>query len=205
MTAGGRAFSSVSIADLVAEAGIGRATFYLYFEDRTAFVLRLLRHARDQIEEPLRVIWSELSLDRETLTTAIRTIVFRFHDSAAIISSVIEAAAVDQRVAAQLDEEMERFIETGTTVLQAAQAAGVIRPEVRPAETAAALSWMTERVCYQAVRQAEPQALEGIAQALAAIVWHSLQPDSETSKDSTLNVKRDILGGASSPPGAGRS
>ena len=148
------------------------------------------------------MIWGDPQLDLDTLHSGIRTIVARFHDNASIISSVIEAAAVDPVVAARLDDDMKGWIATGTTVLEVARAAGVIRPEVRPAETAAALSWMTERVCYQAVRDADTEGLDAIAEALASIIWHALQPD---TKNSTLNVKGDILGGASSPRSRGRS
>jgi AcrR family transcriptional regulator len=177
LTDSGRPFSSVSVAELVAEAGIGRATFYLYFADRTAFLLRLVDHARAQIAEPLDLVWGNPALDHGALTEVIRTVVARFHRHAAIISAVLEAAAVDDLVAARLDAEMQGFIATGTTVLAFAQAAGMIRPELRPPQTAAALSWMIERVCYQAVRQAQEAELEAIAETLSAIVWHSLHPD----------------------------
>ena len=177
LTDSGRSFSSVSVAELVAEAGIGRATFYLYFADRTAFLLRLVDHARAQIAEPLDLVWGNPALDRRALGEVIRTVVARFHRHAAIISAVLEAAGVDDVVAARLDAEMQGFIATGTTVLAFAQGAGLIRPELRPPETAAALSWMIERVCYQVARQADDAALDAVAGALSAIVWHSLHPD----------------------------
>jgi AcrR family transcriptional regulator len=181
LTDSGRPFSSVSVAELVAEAGIGRATFYLYFADRTAFLLRLVDHARAQIAEPLDLVWGNPALDRNALGEVIRTVVARFHRDAAIISAVLEAAAVDDVVAARLDAEMQRFIATGSTVLAFAQAAGLIRPELRPPETAAALSWMIERVCYQVARQADDAALDAVSDALSAIVWHSLHPDVSTA------------------------
>lgn len=177
LTADGRAFSSVSIAELVAEADLGRATFYLYFADRTAFVLRLVDHARAQIVEPLGVIWGEAGADRAILISAMRAILSRFRDHGAIISTVLEAAAVDPLVAARLDDEMSAFIATSTTALEAAQLAGTIRAEINPAHTAAALSWMVERVCYQEARQLGRDGVEPLAEALGAIIWHSLHPD----------------------------
>jgi TetR/AcrR family transcriptional regulator, ethionamide resistance regulator len=179
LTADGRSFSSVSVAELVAEAGIGRATFYLYFADRTAFLLRLVDHARAQIAEPLDVIWGDPGGDRAVLTSAMRAILHRFRDDAAVISAVLEAAAVDPLVAARLDDEMRGFIVTSTTALEAAQRTGAIRPELNPAETAAALTWMVERVSYQVARQLDAVALDARADALSAIVWHSLHPDGQ--------------------------
>jgi len=180
LTESGRAFSSVSVAELVAEAGIARATFYLYFSDRTAFLLRLLDHARDRIAEPLEDMWGNPAFERDALGAVIGTVVRRFHRHAAIISAVIEAAAVDDAVATRIDAEMRGFIASGTAVLEFARAAGMTRPDVRPAETAAALTWMIERVCHQVVRQAGEPELEAVADALSSIVWHSLHGDAVT-------------------------
>jgi AcrR family transcriptional regulator len=174
---GGTPFSSLSIGQLVAEAGIGRATFYLYFPDRTAFLLRLADHAREQIAEPAAVMWEDAGADRAVLEAAIHTILRRFRENAAIISTVIQAAAVDLAVAERLDQQMRGFVELSAGALESARRAGATRPDLRARETATALSWMIERVCYQVVRHTQPAELDDFADAVSAIVWHSLHGD----------------------------
>jgi AcrR family transcriptional regulator len=183
----GTPFSSVSIGQLVAEAGIGRATFYLYFADRTAFLLRLVDHAREQIAEPLAVIWEDAGANRAVLESVIHTIVQRFHDHAPIISTVIEAAAVDGAVGERVDQHMRGFIELSAAALESAQRAGTTRSDLRARETATALSWMIERVCYQEVRQAGPAELDRTAAAISAIVWHSLHGSGQRPRDAECN------------------
>ena len=173
----GTPFSSVTIAQLVAEAGIGRATFYLYFPDRTAFLLRLVDHARDQIAAPLQVMWADAGAERSVLDAAIGAIVERFGRHSALITTAIDAAAVDPAIAARLDEHMADFIERGTFALVLAKQLGATRSDLGSRETAMALAWMVERVCGKAVRAADPAEAEAIAQALSSIIWHSLHAD----------------------------
>jgi AcrR family transcriptional regulator len=174
---GGTPFASLSIAELVAEAGIGRATFYLYFPDRTAFLVRLVDHAREQIAEPLAVFWNDSGAERDVLESVIRTIVARFHAHGAVISTVIEAAAVDAAVATRLDEHMDEFIRFSAAALEHARRSGQTRSDLRVQHTATALGWMIERVCYKLVREADPAELDAIADSLSAIVWHTLHGD----------------------------
>lgn len=174
LAATGTPFSEISIAALVAEAGIGRATFYLYFPDRASFVMRLADHARDLIAEPLAALWGNLGLDRPALEAAMREIVGRYRDQRSVISAVIDAAGTDPAIATRLAEGMRTFIAASTATLEAAQRAGSIRAELPCAHTAAALSWMVERTCYQVARDADDTELDQLALALAAISWHAL-------------------------------
>ena len=176
LTGDGTAFSEVSIAALVAEAGIGRATFYLYFADRSSFLLRLADHARDLIAEPLGAVWGDLDVDRPALEATLRDILRRYREQRSVISAVIDAAGTDPLVAARLAEGMRLFVAATTVAIEAAQRAGSVRAELPCAQTAAALSWMVERTCYQIARDADDGELEQLAIALTAISWHALHP-----------------------------
>jgi AcrR family transcriptional regulator len=177
----GTPLSSVTIAQLVAEAGIGRATFYLYFPDRTAFLVRLVDHARDQIAAPLEMMWGDAGAARAVLDTVVATIIERFRRHAALITTATDAAAGDPAVAARLDEHMGDFIERSTLALEAARQAGATRADLHVRETATALAWMIERVCSKVMPAADDAEAESIAQALATIIWSTLHGSGEES------------------------
>jgi AcrR family transcriptional regulator len=176
LLADGTPFADIGVGRLAKEAGISRATFYLYFPDRTQFVLRLADHLRDRIVEPLSLLWSGGAGDRTALETALRALVFDFREHGAAAAAVLETAATDPVIAARLQEAMDAFVAATTTALELGQAAGLVRSELPVAETAAALSWMVERTCYQVARDADDASLERLATALSAIAWHTLTP-----------------------------
>jgi AcrR family transcriptional regulator len=172
--ADGGSFAELSISRLVREAGLARATFYLYFEDRSAFVLRLADHVRDQLARPVSVLWGAALEDRATLDGAIRDLVSTFRDEYAVIAAVVETAASDPAVGKRLESNMEMFITESAYVLEAAQGRRAIRSDVPSYETAAALIWMVERTCYQLAREKDPDRQARLSDALAAIAWHAL-------------------------------
>ncbi len=174
LLAAGTPFAEVGVGRLAAEAGIGRATFYLYFADRTQFVLRLADYLRDRVVEPMAVVWSDGAADRSALEAGLRMLVFGFRDHWALAAAVLETAATDPVVAARLEETMAVLVSTTTVALERAQLDGLARRELPAAETAAAVSWMIERTCYQMTRDADDAQLERLATALAAIAWYAI-------------------------------
>jgi TetR/AcrR family transcriptional regulator, ethionamide resistance regulator len=180
LVAGGAPFASLSIAQLVAEAGIARATFYLYFPDRRAFLLRIVDHARDRIAEPLAAIWGDTSFEPAAIDHAMRTVVDRFRENAAVISTAVDAAAVDTAIAARLDQHMNELIEHSAQALELARLSGKTRTDLRPRETAIALAWMMERVCAKVAADAEEAELEPLVETLSTIIRSSLWPITAT-------------------------
>jgi AcrR family transcriptional regulator len=174
LCADSRSFAELSISSLVRAAGLGRATFYLYFEDRSAFVLRLADYVRDQLARPVSVLWGAALEDRATLDAAIADLVSTFCEEYAVIAAVVEAAASDPAVGTRLESNMETFITESARVLEAAQARRTIRSDVPPYETAAALIWMVERTCYRLASDKDPDRRARLSDALAGICWHAL-------------------------------
>src|SRR5262249_25682397 len=54
----GATFAEISVASLVAEAGISRTTFYVYFEDKTDLLRTWYADITDEIFEAARDWWS---------------------------------------------------------------------------------------------------------------------------------------------------
>jgi hypothetical protein len=86
------------------------------------------------------------------LAQALRKVIALYRDHDVLLRAVVEAAAVDDAVAGFWRALVGRFVEASRRRIEAEQAAGRIDP--MPAdEVAFALSWMTERSCYQRLVQ----------------------------------------------------
>lgn len=171
----GTSFAELSVSRLVREAGLARATFYLYFPDRTAFVLRLADYVRDKITQPASASWTAVLEDRATLESAIIDLLNTFHTEYAVIAALIEASSTDPVIAKQLNADIETLITQSAGVITFGQQRGTFRAELSAYETAAALIWMIERTCYQLGRADDANARSRIARTLTTIVWHALR------------------------------
>jgi AcrR family transcriptional regulator len=173
----GTPFAEISISRLVREAGLARATFYLYFPDRSAFGLRLIDYIRDRLIVPMSVLWGTALENRQTLEAALLEYVTIFSAEYAVIAAVVETAGFDPAVGACVDANMQRFITESARVLEAAQSTGVVRAELSAYEAAAALVWMAERACYQLAGAQDKDAHQRLAHTLATIAWYALRTD----------------------------
>jgi AcrR family transcriptional regulator len=143
----GRDYLSASPAEIAARAGVSLGTFYQYFSDLSAIVLVL---AGEQIIDMLSAHVDQW--DPRTGRLGLRRMVLAFvrsyFDNAAFYRLWEQATVTDPRIAeigrrfwAAYKHEIERSLLTG-------MAAGTVRADLDPAETARALTQMTERYCY---------------------------------------------------------
>lgn len=163
----GRAPSDITVAQIAKEAGIGRATFYLYFDDREAFNVRLLEHLWEQLAEPLARLWSGVAAGGALIDEAVLHFLRVYRDLAPLATAADDAAASGGAVAAQVQARMAELIDATAAALDAGKQAGVIRPEAPSYETASVVVWMTERACFQVARTADDAQLERLAVALS--------------------------------------
>lgn len=170
----GTPFAEISISRLVREAGLARATFYLYFADRSAFVLRLIDYVRDRLASTVGALWGATLEDRQTLEATLLEFVTIFSAEYPIVAAVVETAGSDPAVGVYFNANMQTFVSESAKVLKAAQAKGVVRPELSAYEAAAAFVWMTERACYQLANTADRKAHRRLAHTLATIAWYGV-------------------------------
>lgn len=173
LMADGLAFTEVSVDRLATEAGISRATFYVYFADK-GHLLRLL--ARRVLTEPVAVAearWNAPVRDADGLLAGMREIIAVFRTHQQLLTAIVETAGYDAGVAEEYREMHEGIAARFRAVIERDQTAGRIRP-LPAAETAAALTWMVERTCHQTLREAPPEADDRLARALSELVWGAL-------------------------------
>ncbi|MET9000990.1 TetR/AcrR family transcriptional regulator [Amycolatopsis sp. NPDC004169] len=171
LVAAGEAFTELSVERLAGAAGISRSTFYVHFEDKGDLVRRLARSVLTELRDVSSTWWE--TADPAGLTAALTAIVAVYRRRAAAFTIITETAAYDPAVAAEVRTLMQAIIDATRAAIERGQDAGVMRP-VRPAETAAILTWMVERAGYQLVRAAEPAQDGPVVEALTDIIRTTL-------------------------------
>ncbi|WP_269750191.1 TetR/AcrR family transcriptional regulator [Nocardia violaceofusca] len=167
-------FAELSVDRLAGAAGISRATFYLYFEDKGELLRRLAQHALTEISEAAKTWWQAAERsDPDDLHQAMKNVLATYRNRRLILSAVVEESAYDQGIAEVFNELIDGVRGTTRKIIERGQASGRIRP-MPTDEIADALTWMVERVCYQMVRNTAPEHDDTLAAALTQIIWSSL-------------------------------
>jgi TetR/AcrR family transcriptional regulator, ethionamide resistance regulator len=152
LLAEGASYSELSIERIATRAGISRTAFYFYFHDRRELLMRLTEEVADLLYAEADAWWSGEGDGPTELAHALRQVIALYRDHDVLLRAVVETAAVDEAVAGFWRALVGRFVEASRRRIEAEQAGGRIGP--MPAdEVAFALSWMTERTCYQRLVQ----------------------------------------------------
>ena len=169
----GFAFTELSVDRLATAAGISRATFYIYFEDKRQLLLQLTRQVFTELAEAAALWWDVSERrDPDDARRSIRQLIAVYRNHQAVITAVNELASYDSVVAENYKAMADGISEEGKAALERAIAEGGVAP-VRTWETACALTWMVERMCHQVVRYSPPEADDAIAEALTEIAWRT--------------------------------
>lgn len=174
---GGAAITSLSIADIVKEAGVVRTTFYLHFKDKLALVQALAEEQAAWLQETGAAGQRAASgpdLTRRGVETTVAGIVRRWVENRAVVSAIIETAEHDPRVREVWTRAIREVAGVAGSIFATHWAA---HPDLAPADpdrVAEVLTWMIERSCHQITR--EPDTEREVASALAEVIWRVLHP-----------------------------
>ncbi|MGF2947547.1 TetR/AcrR family transcriptional regulator [Mycobacterium sp. Lab-001] len=171
----GSSFTELSVDRLATEAGVSRATFYIYFEDKGHLLRQLAERVFGELSEAARRWWDVAERRRSSdAREAMQAIVATYRRHQSVITAVIEMAAYDPDVSATYDAIFEGIVANVEAVIRAGRSAGTIR-DIPVTETAAALTWMVERSCHQTLRRTPPgPGDDHLAESLAQVIWASL-------------------------------
>jgi TetR/AcrR family transcriptional regulator, ethionamide resistance regulator len=171
----GTPYTELSLQQLCSEAGIARSTFYVYFRDKADLVARLAEEMVGQLSEAASKWWQP-GASREELLAATRRVIEIYAGHAALFAALTETAAYDAEMRAMQVEMVERHARPLEETIARGKGDGSVR-DVHTHETVSALSWMLQGSCYHLARGAGEAEIERLAEALTAIIWHSLFPD----------------------------
>ncbi|UXA05289.1 TetR/AcrR family transcriptional regulator [Mycobacterium sp. SMC-2] len=171
----GASFTELSVDRLSGAAGISRASFYIYFEDKGHLLRRLANQVFADLADNADRWWSVAARhDSGDVRAAMDGILASYRRHQPLLVALNEMAGYDPLVAATYRNLLTAVTGRMTRVIEHGQADGSIRPELPAATTASALTWMVERACQQNLPTASAGYDAELAATLAEIVWGAL-------------------------------
>ena len=175
LMADGASFTELSVDRLATEAGISRASFYIYFEDKG----HLLRRLATQVFGDLATAasqWWEVSARRDPadVHAAMAGIIASYRRHQPVLVALNEMAGYDAGVRETYRDLLAGISDQVARVIEEGQADGAIRRTLPVAATASTLTWMVERTC-QVNLPSHPVSFDAeLATTLTEIVWGAL-------------------------------
>jgi AcrR family transcriptional regulator len=171
----GATYADVSVADVVAEAGISRSTFYAYFVDKTTLLRTWYAEFTEVILDAAQAWWSlDGTATKDDVRAALERIMDAYRAHPELMAATHEAIGTDHGVRQAVDAAMRRYIDGLGAHIETGQAGGYVDPSLPAAETAYWLQWMAERGLHQMARAESESSRQRLAEAYAGIVWNTL-------------------------------
>jgi len=171
----GTSFTELSVDRLATEAGISRASFYIYFEDKGDLLRRLAGQVFGDLSTAGQRWWDVSWRHNPTdVQAAMADIIASYRRHQPVLVALNEVAAYEPSTAQTYRDLLGAVIEQMTRVIEEGQADGSIRRELTAPTTASALVWMVERACQQNLPVKPLDYDAELAGTLAEIVWGAL-------------------------------
>jgi len=171
----GASFTELSVDRLSTEAGMSRANFYIYFEDKGDLLRRLAGQVFGELAEGAERWWSVASRhDPGDVRAAMAAIIASYRRHQPVLVALNEMAGYDPLVGGTYRELLTGISLRLTKIIENGHTDGSIRRELPAATTASALTWMVERACQQNLPGRPATYDAELATALTEIVWSAL-------------------------------
>jgi TetR/AcrR family transcriptional regulator, ethionamide resistance regulator len=173
----------LTVAEIVHDAGVSRASFYIHFDSKYALVAALVEKVIDGIYD----VWEpwlegDAPTAREVFAGRMTATVREWADHAAILSAAVESWHTDPEIYDLWGGMLRRFTTAVTERIERDRAAGRIpSDELDSHALAAALVWLNERCFYVAASGSEEafaDAERTLVPVLAAMWARALRIDS---------------------------
>jgi AcrR family transcriptional regulator len=178
----GQAYSALSTDQIVKEAGVSRATFYLHFSDKKQVVSRLAYEFVEQrfAAEPL----ADPHIGREALDAFITDLVDQWMADGPILNAIIELAQQDPAMRETWADAIDQMGAVGAKIMRARWTDGP-SPDADPEIIGRTLGWMFERSAQQLTYQ--PGQRDAVIRAVTEIVWRvfDYRPSASAEPNST--------------------
>jgi TetR/AcrR family transcriptional regulator, ethionamide resistance regulator len=150
--------NDISVAQILAEAKVSRATFYFYFASKFSVLSGLLERAMNDIFETVQPFLARSPEDSPTvaLQRSIRAVTQAWHRHRPVLQAANHHWHSEPELRNLWLAIVERFIAAGAVEIDRERAAGIISSQVPSRTLAATLFWGTERVLYIAGLGVEP-------------------------------------------------
>ncbi len=152
-------FGDLSVADVLAEAGVSRASFYYYFESKFGVLSGLLSRAMDDIFEKVSpfLIPSDGTDAERALETSIAAVADAWRRHRLVLRATSRHWHEDAELRERWLAIVERFVAAGALEIDRERSEGMVSSEVDSRLLATSLFWGTERVLHVAGLGVEPE------------------------------------------------
>lgn len=171
----GASFTELSVDRLSTEAGMSRANFYIYFDDKADLLRRLASRVFGELTDGAQRWWGvSWRHNPDDVRAAMVEIIASYRRHQPVLVALNEMAAYDPSVGATYRELLTGISARVGQVIEDGQADGSIRAALPAASTASALTWMVERVCQQNLPANPPTYDAELTATLTEIIWSTL-------------------------------
>jgi AcrR family transcriptional regulator len=172
-----RPFRDLTVDEVMRRTGLSRPSFYVYFKDRHALVLRVVEHLQGELLEVANRWYASMSGGRDELQDAIEGFVAVYRQHGPVMRALADAAADDVDVEAAYAALIQTFVDATAAHLGTEAEAGSM-PPVNAPEVAKALTWMTERYLYHSHAPGAEVGAGTVVETLATILTRVVYPRS---------------------------
>ena len=170
----GQKFSEVSVEVLCEQAGISRATFYIYFQDKADLIAVLAEQLFNELERLADDWWGVTEVSSfQGLCSTIHSILEAYASHAPAYKLMEGTRGYDPVVSALYTEFTSKAVDNIQAALKRAQKEGYARKDAT-AEMATCLHWMIERICSIQAQGMDKRETTRYAEAISQIIWRSL-------------------------------
>ena len=175
LMADGTSFTELSVDRLATEAGISRASFYIYFEDKGHLLCRLAGQVFGDLASGADRWWGVAwRHDPADARAAMVAIIASYRQHQPLLIALSEMAGYDPLVAGAYRGLLSNITDQLIPVIEGGQADGTVRTALPAATAASALTWMVERTCQQTLPTRGTDYDSELADVLTQIVWGAL-------------------------------
>ncbi|MBN3509327.1 DNA-binding transcriptional regulator, AcrR family [Mycobacterium sp. 88mf] len=179
LMADGTSFTELSVDKLATEAGISRASFYIYFEDKGHLLRRLATQVFGDLTQAAERWWNVSGRrDPADVHAAMSGIIASYRTHQPVLIALNEMSGYDPLVGQTYRELLAGIGDQLTKVIEDGQSDGSIRPQLPAAATASTLTWMVERTCHQNLPSQPPSYDAELANTITQIIWGALYLES---------------------------
>jgi AcrR family transcriptional regulator len=176
MLVAGEPYGSITVDRLVAEAGVSRSSFYVYFEDKSDLLSGRFLEIADAVHDAAATWWAlDAAVTERSLRDALTKVFDTYWPHMQLMMATHDLAATDAGFAELVAAEMQRSIDGLAAHIVRGQAEGFIDPAL-PAQATAGWLWMSEPGFHQIVKQAGTvaKARRDAIESFTAVVWNAL-------------------------------
>ncbi|WP_167104461.1 TetR/AcrR family transcriptional regulator [Mycobacterium sp. DL592] len=153
------AFADISVAQILTEANVSRATFYFYFSSKFSVLSGLLEVAMEDIFGTVQPFLERSPDDPPSiaLERSIRAVTHAWHRHRVVLQAANQHWHSEPALRSLWLAIVERFVAAGAAEIDREREAGLITSDLPSRTLAATLFWSTERVLHIAGMGVDPE------------------------------------------------